>query len=306
MAKRFAVLMAAAAAMTAMAVPALAQEAPVEAPSAAEAQYQSEHVISPTAVEVTGEVFDRGGWLYIEDGATGKEYYLTGTTGMFAPFEGEVATIYGTAECGNEGCQLEVEKVEGLEEEATIVGQIAEIGGWQHLVDDETGTEYYLVGSFDSAEEADALTGKRVEAQGVTQCFTDGPEYGCTFAFSSIEPIEEVASAEQTAPAEESVPAEETTIVDEAEDAASPEQEIGIDVNEDGAVDEADGELAVQVSDSAEDADSGQGSLPAAVSEGVVYSAAKVLPSTGGVLPIAGLAGLLIVAGGLMVRRIAR
>ena len=75
----------------------------------------------------------------------------------------------------------------------------------------------------------------------------------------------------------------------------------GIDLNEDGAVDEADGQHAVQVSDSAVAA-SGQGTLPATGSEGMVSSATKVLPSTGGVLPIAGLAGLLIFAGGLLVR----
>ena len=302
MAKRFAVLVAAAAAMTAMTVPAFAQEAPSEAPSAAAAQYESEHVTSPEAVQVTGEVVVRGGWFYVVDGATGKEYYLTGSGGLFEPFEGEVATVHGTAECGVGICSLGVEKVEGLEEEATVVGEIVEIGGWQHLVDDATGKEYYLVGSFDSAEEAEAFTGRRVEVRGVTQCFTDGPEYGCQIEFSSIEPIEEAT------PVEEDVPAEETTIVDGAEDVASPEQEIGIDLNEDGAVDEADGRHAVQVSGSAEVADSsGQGSLPATGSGGgVASSAAKVLPSTGGVLPVAGLAGLLTVAGGLLIRRIAR
>lgn len=314
MAKRFAVLVAAAAAMTAMTVPAFAQEAPAEAPSAAEAQYQSEHVTSPEAVSVTGEVSERGGWFYVVNEATGKEYYLTGSGSLFEPFEGEVATVYGTAECGVGICSLEVEKVEGLEEEATIVGEVVEIGGWQHLVDEATGTEYYLAGSFDSPEEADALTGQRVEATGVTQCFTDGPEYGCTFAFSSIEPVEEAAPAEDGMPAEETTIVDEaestspggvTTIVDEAEGSVSTEQAV-IDINEDGTVGEADGAVATQVSDSAEIADSGQGSLPATGSEGIVSSAAKVLPSTGGVLPVAGVAGLLIVAGGLLVRRIAR
>ena len=315
MAKRFAVLVVVAAAMTAMTVPAFAQEAPAEAPSAAEAQYESEHVTSPETVQVTGEVVERGGWFYVENQTTGKEYYLTGSGNLFEPFQGEVATVYGTAECGVGICSLEVEKVEGLEQEATIVGEIVEIGGWQHLVDDATGTEYYLVGSFDSPEEADALTGKRVEAVGVTQCFTDGPEYGCQISFSSIEPIGEAAEnvpAEETIPAEESVPAEETTVVKEktvvaaettaidAEDAVSPEQ-AGIDVNEDGSVDEADGQHAVQVSDSAVAA-SEQGTLPATGSEGMVSSATKALPSTGGVLPIAGLAGLIAVAGGLLVR----
>lgn len=63
------------------------------------------------------------------------------------------------------------------------------------------------------------------------------------------------------------------------EDGGTPE-EVGIDVNEDGAVDEADGEFAVQISD--EDA----------------------LPGTGGLLlPVAGLTGALLLVGGLIFRR---
>lgn len=48
------------------------------------------------------------------------------------------------------------------------------------------------------------------------------------------------------------------------------------------------------------------GTEPPANSEGNASSAAKVLPATGGVLPIAGLTGLVIVAGGLLMRRFAR
>ncbi|QIN80519.1 hypothetical protein GBA65_20620 [Rubrobacter marinus] len=269
MANRLAVLTAAAAAMMAIAVPAYAQEgAPSQAAQGAgEAQYQIEQP-STGAASVTGEVVERGGYFYVVDGATSKEYVLNGAEGLFAPFEGEVATVYGTADCTVAICSLEVEGVRGLEEEATIVGEVVEIGGWQHLVDDATGTEYYLVGSFDSVEEAEGLAGERVEATGVTQCFTDGPAYGCTLAFSSIELVEETGSSEQ-----EIVP--------------------------------AGGQGVDQATDAAEVAASEQDTLPATGSgEGIVSSAAKILPSTGGILPIAGLAGLLILAGGLVTRGI--
>lgn len=71
------------------------------------------------------------------------------------------------------------------------------------------------------------------------------------------------------------------------EDGGTPE-EVGIDVNEDGAVDEADGESAVQTSDE------GVASTP---DEGA-------LPGTGGLLlPVAGLTGALLLVGGLIFRR---
>ena len=66
----------------------------------------------------------------------------------------------------------------------------------------------------------------------------------------------------------------------------------GVDVDGSGSVDASDGEKAAEISASAP--------------EGGASPAAKVLPSTGGVLPIAGVAGLLIVAAGLLVRRIFR
>ena len=66
----------------------------------------------------------------------------------------------------------------------------------------------------------------------------------------------------------------------------------GVDVDGNGSMDASDGEKAAEISASAP--------------EGSASSAARVLPATGGVLPIAGLAGLLIVAAGLSVRRISR
>ena len=70
------------------------------------------------------------------------------------------------------------------------------------------------------------------------------------------------------------------------EDGGTPEQ-VGIDANEDGVVSEADGEFAARTSQQ------GVASTP---DEGA-------LPGTGGlVLPVAGLAGALLIAGGLLFR----
>ncbi len=65
----------------------------------------------------------------------------------------------------------------------------------------------------------------------------------------------------------------------------------GVDVDGNGSVDASDGEKAAEISGSANESST---------------SSAKVLPATGGVLPIAGLAGLVILASGLLVRRISR
>ncbi len=70
----------------------------------------------------------------------------------------------------------------------------------------------------------------------------------------------------------------------------------GIDLNEDGAVSEADDEFAAETSERGVAATPEEGVLPGT-------GAGLLLPSTGGVLPIAGVAGLVIVAGGLLARR---
>lgn len=82
----------------------------------------------------------------------------------------------------------------------------------------------------------------------------------------------------------------ETTTTDEGSpmsDEGDPTK--GEDLNEDGAVDEADGELAAETSDAAAEADAGE----------------RTLPNTGGAaLPI--LAGALLVGAGLLVRHTSR
>ena len=66
----------------------------------------------------------------------------------------------------------------------------------------------------------------------------------------------------------------------------------GVDLDEAGTIDDADGAVAAEVSASA-------GSSAAA-------SITKVLPATGGILPIAGAAGTRLIVGGLLARRILR
>ncbi len=74
-------------------------------------------------------------------------------------------------------------------------------------------------------------------------------------------------------------------------DLAAPEN--GVDLNEDGSTDEADGQIAAATSDAAMKARQSSGG--------------RALPATGGVaLPIAGAAGALLVVGGLLARRVVR
>ena len=77
------------------------------------------------------------------------------------------------------------------------------------------------------------------------------------------------------------------------DDLAAPEN--GVDLNEDGATDEADGAVAAATSDAAMEAHQSSGG--------------RGLPATGGVdfVPLlAGVAGLFLMSGGLLVRRLAR
>ncbi|HEX8259980.1 MAG TPA: hypothetical protein VF558_06755 [Rubrobacteraceae bacterium] len=78
----------------------------------------------------------------------------------------------------------------------------------------------------------------------------------------------------------------------EAPDLTAPEN--GVDLNQDGSADEADGQVAAATSDAAMEAHQASGG--------------KALPATGGatILQIAGSAGALLVAGGLLIRRLIR
>jgi hypothetical protein len=78
----------------------------------------------------------------------------------------------------------------------------------------------------------------------------------------------------------------------DASDPTAPEN--GVDLNQDGSADEADGQVASATSDAAMEAHKASGG--------------NALPATGGaaILQIAGGAGALLVAGGLLIRRLAR
>ena len=148
-----------------------------------------------------------------------------------------------------------------------------------------------------------ATAGKRVVAKGVAECGYDGPVYGCTLGVSSIKPIgkgaeKEAAPVEPAAPTEETdsheqtLPFEVTTGGDEAEEGTSPERQAEIGADDGGA--------AVISGDTSND--KGGASGVDAKRSGAPKGTNAVLPSTGGVLPIAGLAGLVIVGAGLVVR----
>ena len=199
-------------------------------------------------------------------------------------------------------------------EQATITGEFSvKEGGWSFVTDEETGQEYYLVGTIGLDPQATA--GKRVVARGVAECGYDGPVYGCTLGVSSIEPVAEGAErenapAEPAAPTDETAPDEQTIpfeVPTPDEDGDSPERQDGTGADDKGTV---------VVSGDTSNTDKGGGSVDAGGSGSVVASGgagqsgaspmAKVLPATGGVLPIAGAAGLLIAAAGLLVRKISR
>ena len=164
------------------------------------------------------------------------------------------------------------------------------------VVDEASGQGYVLQGDFDFA----ALVGQRVVAYGSYEAgggaailnvlsieqagegtttlegtaTTGGTTTGGTTAMGGTT-MGGTTMGTTTGPAEERY-----------EDGGTPEQ-VGIDANEDGVVSEADGEFAARTSQQ------GVASTP---DEGA-------LPGTGGlVLPVAGLAGALLIAGGLLFR----
>ena len=106
------------------------------------------------------------------------------------------------------------------------------------------------------------------------------------------------------------------TVVDSAvggheyEDTSSPEREdAATDANEDGAADEADGNGGAVVSGDTSNANKdGSGSVDASggAVRGGTSIVASVLPATGGIFPVAGAVGAMLIFGGLVARRILR
>ena len=303
MAKRFAVLVAVLAAVLAAAVPAMAQETQQEAFTG---------VIE--AIDTNPEGTSPYG-LYYEEFGTGD--FLRGGQD-FASYEGQEVTVYGAREAIEGGAGIiDVSRVEPAEsapgEEVSVTGGVFQDddfsdGTFYNVRDEETDEVYPLTGG--PGLDLEPYLDQRATVYGA---FVDEEPNGNVGTYLSVSRIEfaegaaagqgettmggtatgETTSMGETTMGEATGPAEERY-----EDGGTPEQ-IGIDVNEDGVVDEADGEFAAETSDEGVASTPEEGALPGT-------SGAGFLPSTGGVLPIAGLAGLLIVAGGLIVRKIAR
>ena len=148
-------------------------------------------------------------------------------------------------------------------------------------------------------------------------CFEDGDVFSAGYSFGGGEGTTSIDGG--TTPNEITVPSEGTTsigggttIVDEGttpgtgettgpsnavqyEDGGGTARAAGIDLNDDGAVSETDGEFAAQTSD--------EGVVAAPAGESLPGTGAGVLPSTGGlVLPIAGLLAGALLLGGLLLR----
>ena len=300
MAKRFAFSVAMLALMLAAAVPAIAQE----------------EVSVTGVIEEQGQKADGTAVYSIIDEGSGEAYYLETATGE-SPGDllGRPVTAYGTVR-NDSGQILTANRIEPVgaqqqpAEELSVTGvleeQEARADGTPAygVVDETSGQGYVLQGDFDFA----ALVGQRVIAYGAYEAGGGA----AILNVLSIEPADEGGTTtfsegtiigESTTIAEEPAAGAETTMgettmgittgpADERyEDGGTPEQ-VGVDVNEDGVVSEADGEFAAQTSDE------GVASTP---DEGA-------LPGTGGlVFPVAGLLGALLVAGGLLFRnRLAR
>ena len=303
MAKRLVVLTTVLAAMLAMAVPAMAQE------GAAQQQYDPEAQQQPGQSRV-GKEFSGFGVVERVEGGFGlalspeEAIYLEGDAD-FAAFEGQ--DVYVSGRITNETPVIltveQIEPVAGEAEELSVTGVVEEQGAKADgttiygVIDEATGQGYALEGDFDFA----AFEGQRVTAYGayeagggaaILRVLNIEPTDGATTIPNGSTTMEGTTMGGTTMDGDTTTmggttmggttgPAEERY-----EDGGTPEQ-VGIDVNEDGVVDEADGEFAVQTSDE------GVASTP---DEGA-------LPGTGGlVLPVAGLAGALLISGGLLFR----
>ncbi len=142
-----------------------------------------------------------------------------------------------------------------------------------------------LEGDFDFA----SFEGERVH---VTGRFAIDETRGRVLLVESFEPV----AAEEATPEEQVPPAVVTTAaVDEASDGTEGTAVVSGDASN------ASADASASASADASASASGGGAVQSSASP-----AANVLPSTGGVLPVAGLAGIVLIVGGLLVRRISR
>ena len=317
MAKRLMVLATMLASMLAMAVPAFAQEA-------AQGQYDPE-AQQPERAGV-GEEFSGFGVIERIEGGFGlvlsaeDAIYLEGDVD-FAAFEGEDVYVSGTITSVAPEI-LTVEQIEPVApegEEVAVTGVVFEDddfsdGTLYNVRDEGSGEVYPLtggpgldlapyldqratvygtivdeepngnVGTYLSVSRVELAGGAAGGGQGETTTMSETTTMGGTT-------MSETTTTGGTTMSETTMGTTTGTAEERYEDGGTPEQ-VGVDVNEDGVVSEADGEFAVQTSDE------GVASTP---DEGA-------LPGTGGlVLPVAGLAGALLLYGGLLLRnRLAR
>ena len=245
----------------------------------------------------------------------------------FAAFEGETVRVSGRfAIDESRGRVLQVESIELAQEEGeqtTVTGVFSvEEGGFSFVTDEETGQEYYLVGTIGLDPQATA--GKRVVAKGVAECGYDGPVYGCTLGVSSIELVAaEPPAPTDEAPSDERILPFEVPAPDKAEDGASPERRDGTGAAYDkgGAVVSGDTNNAPGGAVVSGDTNDDKGGVPvvsgdtddvngggSGVESGSPTPGGKAqLPATGGLLPVAGVGGALLLVGwGLFARRFAR
>ena len=281
MAKRLAVLVAMLALMLAAAAPALAQDRQG-------GQYAGEETSVTGRVENLGPK-EGGGSIY---GIFGEEvqgyYYLEGDVVDFGPLVGQVATAYGTLETSEDGATiLNVSRVEppdeceALSETPDLCGTETIAVNFELAVECEppAGTIFYGLAGQEPVE--------LIDADG------DGSYEGALTLpadFGTFEMPIWIQTGTPEVPNQHTIESFGRVVLDDA-DLFSASVSL-CDGGPGGTGNGFDGSGGPEVSGSGNE-------------EGVP-SAAKVLPSTGGILPIAGLTGLLIVAGGLLARRITR
>ena len=264
--------------------------------------------------------------LYFEEFGSG--YFLRGEAD-FAAYEGQTVTVYGTTEVIEDGgiimdvSRIEPEDAEGaqwtLGFEVAVEGEVPEgtnlsgslPDGFNVPLADDDGDGVYTGGVtfparfYDNAPQDGASDGPvevllygnttgtpegyfEIKNFGATP-IEDGQTFSASYSFEGATGVEE-----QTTPVEATSPSGGTTMGEttapanvQYEDGRGTATAAGIDLNEDGTIDEADGEFAVQMSEAGAEATPEEGALP----------------DTGGILlPLVG-AGLLISAGGLLIRR---
>lgn len=308
MARRLTVLVGVLLVMLVTAVPALAQEPPETGES----------------VEATGVLQyagSNGGYDYytINDEATGESYTLRSDSVDLGAYLDQRVDISGTlvveeipTSAGEaQSVYVEVDSVESAGSpdprvtvtfELTVEGEppagtvfVGLLGGEpvpQELTDPDGDGVYTYSTSLMPASAGEPGTPARIaQGEGPLQSGPAGPYLAgpiTTIKDFGLVALDEDTTLSATVSFEESqggtTPETTTSGPDEPGD-----PKTGADINEDGSVDEADGEVAASISDSAREAEKASGE--------------PTLPTTGGAVLLPLIAGLLLAAGGLLLTR---